>query len=50
MGPQGRTILEWKERKELKVGIDIPLKTVKIVGWRETCTRQGVSKEMQYVE
>ena len=27
---------------ELNVRIDIPLKTVQIVGWRETCTRQGV--------
>ena len=29
---------------ELKVGIDIPLPTVQIVGWRETCTKQGVLK------
>ena len=26
-----------KNSGELKVGIDIPLKTIQIVGWRETC-------------
>ena len=29
---------------ELTVRIDIPLKTVQIVGWKETSTSQGVSK------
>ena len=30
---------------ELKVGINIHLKTVWIVGWRETCARQGVQRD-----
>ena len=28
----------------MKIEIDVPLKTVLIVGWRETCTRQKIPK------
>ena len=41
-----------KERNsgELKAGTDIPLKTVQILGRRETCTRQGVPKRCSCVK
>ena len=34
---------------ELRAGIDIPLKTVQIVGLRETSTRQGQNQECMSV-
>ena len=43
-----KVFLNGKNSRELKVGIYIPLKAVYIVGWRETCTRQGVPKRCSW--